>query len=104
MSADGRFIGFQSIASDLICARRCPAEADDINLLPDVFLYDRASNQMTWISATAAGGWAEESGAPQMDATGAVVTFSSRHPIDAADRGNDFDLFVRAPASASTGF
>jgi Tol biopolymer transport system component len=102
ISADGRFVAFQSNASDLVCARRCAAAADDINLLPDVFLFDRATNQTTWISATAAGGWAEESGAPQVDATGAVVTFSSRHPIDATDVGNDFDLFVRVPAGLST--
>jgi hypothetical protein len=50
---------------------------------------------MTWISAGSAHGWAEESGAPQMDATGDVVAFTSRHPIDERDVANDFDLFVR---------
>jgi Tol biopolymer transport system component len=102
ISADGRFVAFQSTASDLVCARHCAAAADDINLLPDVFLFDRVTNQMTWISATAAGGWAEESGAPQVDASGTVVTFSSRHPIDASDVGNDFDLFVRIPGGLGT--
>lgn len=102
ISGDGRFVAFQSNASDLVCARHCAAAADDINLLPDVFLFDRAANRMTWISATPDGGWAEESGAPQVDGSGAIVTFASRHPIDATDVGNDFDLFVRVPAGLST--
>ena len=38
----------------------------------------------------------EPSVGPALDATGQVMAFSSRHPIDAADRGDDFDLFVRA--------
>ena len=38
----------------------------------------------------------EPSAGPALDATGQVIAFSSRHPIDAADRGDDFDLFVRA--------
>ena len=47
ISADGRFVAFQSTASDLVCARRCAAATDDINLLPDVFLLDRVTNEMT---------------------------------------------------------
>ena len=55
---------------------------------------------MTWISADAAGGWAEESGAPQLDGAGGIVAFTSRHPIDERDVRNDFDLFLRVPAPA----
>ena len=33
---------------------------------------------------------------PALDATGQVVAFSSRHAVAATDRGDDFDLFVRA--------
>lgn len=29
-----------------------------------------------------------------MDAAGAVIAFSSRHPIDVTDKANDFDLFI----------
>jgi Tol biopolymer transport system component len=102
ISADGRFIVFQSEASDLVCARRCPAALDDVNLLSDVFLLDRVADRMTWISALPSGGWAEESGGAQVDATGTIVTFASRHPIDEQDVRNDFDLFVRVPASQTT--
>jgi TolB protein len=94
VSADGRFVAFQSQASDLICARRCPPAVEDINLLSDVFLFDRVRGLMIRISA-GPGGWAEESAAPQVDAAGDVIAFTSRHPIDAQDDRNDFDLFVR---------
>ena len=97
VSADGRFVAFQSQASDLICARRCPAAVEDINLLSDVFLFDRGNGVMIRISA-GPDGWAEESAAPQVNAAGDVIAFTSRHPIDAQDDRNDFDLFIRVRA------
>jgi Tol biopolymer transport system component len=102
ISAEGRFIAFQSEASDLICTRRCPAALEDVNLLSDVFLYDRVADRMTWISVLPSGGWAEESSGPALDATGTIVTFASRHPIDEEDVRNDFDVFVRVPANSQT--
>jgi Tol biopolymer transport system component len=103
VSGDGRFVAFQSLASDLICARRCAAETEDINLLWDVFRFDRLTGVMTRISGESAGGWSEESSSPQLDASGEIVAFSSRHPIDEQDVSNDFDVFVRigTPAAAS---
>jgi Tol biopolymer transport system component len=101
ISADGRIIAFQSEASDLICARRCDAPLEDVNLLADIFRFDRVAERMDWISALPSGAWAEESEAPQLDATGEVVVFTSRHPIDAGDVRNDFDLFVRAPGATT---
>lgn len=99
LSADGRFVGFQSEASDLVCGR-CRASAEDINLLWDVFLYDRQTTAMMRLSADVAGGWMEASRGPALDAAGEVVAFSSRHPIDATDKKNDFDLFiVRRPST-----
>jgi Tol biopolymer transport system component len=94
VSADGRFVAFQSQASDLICARRCSAAIEDINLVSDVFLFDRVTSLMIRISA-GPGGWAEESAAPQIDAAADVIAFTSRHPIDERDIKNDFDLFIR---------
>ena len=95
ISADGRFIAFQSDASDMACARACPPEMDDINLLPDVFVFSRVTGRITRISQGGKGAWMEESGAPAIDASGAVVAFPSRHPVSARDVLNDFDLFVR---------
>ena len=95
VSGDGRFIAFQSDAANLVCARRCPPH-DDINLLWDTFLLDRASGRIVRTSEDERGGWMEPSAGPALDATGRVVAFSSRHPVDATDRSDDFDLFVRA--------
>jgi hypothetical protein len=97
ISADGGVVAFQSDASDLVCARQCGAAVEDINLLPDVFLFDRATAAVTLISGDRTGGWMAPSVAPALDASGRVVTFTSRHPIDASDDRNDFDLFVRVP-------
>jgi Tol biopolymer transport system component len=95
ISSDGQWIAFQSDASDMACARNCRPGMDDINLLPDVFVFDRATGRITCISVDRNGPWMEESGAPAIDASGAVVAFSSRHPVSARDISNDFDLFVR---------
>jgi len=105
LSADGRLVAFQSEASDLLCARGCTASAEDINLLWDVFLFDRRVGAMTRVSGGEAGGWLEATVGPAINATGEVIAFSSRHPIDAADTKNDFDLFIRAHSllSASIG-
>ena len=95
ISADGRWIAFQSDASDMACARDCGADSDDINLLADVFVFNRATGLITCLSRDPSGIWMEESGPPAIDGRGAVVAFSSRHPISARDVSNDFDLFVR---------
>ena len=99
ISADGRFVVFQSDASDMACGRNCRPGMEDINLLPDVFIFDRATGQISCISLDRQGPWLEESGAPAIDATGAVVAFTSRHTISAHDTSNDFDLFVRSTSS-----
>jgi Tol biopolymer transport system component len=97
LSADGRFVAFHSDASNLECDRRCPSALEDINLLWDVFVLDREKNVIVRVSADPQAGWMESSNAPALAASGLVVAFSSRHPIDTSDRADDFDLFVRAP-------
>jgi TolB protein len=96
ISADGRFVAFQSEASNLPCTARgaCARAMEDINLLPDVFLFDRQTRTLTRISGDQAGPWMEASVGPALDAAARVIAFSSRHPIDDADRHNDFDLFI----------
>jgi TolB protein len=96
LSADGRFVAFQSEASNLIRTERSMKAIEDINLLWDVFLFDRQARLMTRISRDEAGPWMEESIGPALDAMGRIVAFSSRHPINGADRHNDFDLFIVA--------
>ena len=96
ISGNGRFVAFQSDAANLACAKRCSEPNDDINLLWDTFLFDSASGVIVRTSEDELGGWMEPSAGPALDATGRVIAFSSRHPVDAADQGGDFDLFVRA--------
>jgi Tol biopolymer transport system component len=95
ISGNGRFIAFQSNASNLLCTQKCEPHAEDINLVPDVFLFDRTTSRVAWVSVGTAGGWMEESVAPAIDSAGRVLAFTSRHPIDERDTGHDFDLFVR---------
>lgn len=94
ISASGAVIAFQSEASDMICGFRCGASKKDINLVADVFLFSTVDRTMTCLSAGRTP-WMQPSAAVALDATGAVIVFSSRHPVDAQDVANDFDLFVR---------
>ena len=73
---------------------------EDINLLPDVFIFNRVTGEISCVSLDRQGTWLEESGAPAIDANGGVVAFTSRHPIAEGDVSNDFDLFVRITPGA----
>jgi Tol biopolymer transport system component len=97
ISTSGTVVTFQSDASDLTCARRCAPALRDINLVADVFVFDRRTREIRRVS-TGRTSWMEPSLAPAVDGTGAVIAFSSRHPRDPSDEGDDYDLFVRAPA------
>jgi Tol biopolymer transport system component len=100
ISDDGQVVAFQSEASDMLCDRQCGAASEDFNLLWDVFIRNRQDRSIRRLSRDATRGWMEPSEAPAVDASGRVVAFSSRHPMDAADRGNDFDLFICSAAGA----
>ena len=96
ISSDGRYVAFHSEASNLVDGSRGAYGMQDVNLLPDVFLFDRHTRSMTHVSRDAAGFWMEPSVEPSLDAAGRVLAFSSRHPINVGDRRNDFDLFLVA--------
>jgi hypothetical protein len=93
ISQDGRIVVFQSQASDLICGARCAESDRDINLVADIFVHDRARGQTSRVSRGSTG-WMESSIGPAIDASATVIAFSSRHPRDAADDRDDYDLFV----------
>jgi Tol biopolymer transport system component len=97
-SGNGQFIAFESDASDLSCDRHCPDESADLNLVSDVYLFHRLAGQITRVSGPQDGSapWWEASAGATIDETGSVVLFSSRHPMNAADLGYDYDLFIRA--------
>jgi Tol biopolymer transport system component len=96
VSADGRFIAFQSDAANMVCASRCSQAQEDLNLLWDTFVFDSLTAKIVRISEDELGGWMDWSAGISIDGTGSVVAFSSRHPRDASDRLEDVDLFVRA--------
>jgi Tol biopolymer transport system component len=102
LSADGRFVAFQSEASDMLCAR-CTTATEDINLLWDIFLLDRRAGTIARVSGDTTGGWMAPSTGPAVDGGADLVVFSSRHPIDASDTANDLDLFLCAAAFRAAG-
>jgi len=98
VSHDGSTVAFQSLASDLLCTDHCDAVHRDINLVWDVFVHDRRTRDT--IRASAGDGdeeWMEVSRAPSLDATGRVLAFGSRHPINGRADSHDENLFVWVP-------
>ena len=70
ISADGRFVAFSSVASNLV--------AGDTNWNEDVFIHDRQTGETTRISVTSEGIQANGgSGSPFISADGRYVTFVS---------------------------
>ena len=102
LSHDGSRVAFQSLASNLICETRCQGGARDINLLWDVFMLDRSTRRTTRVSTDIGEEWMENSRAPALDASGQVIAFGSRHPIDARDEAYDEDLYVYKLRDANT--
>jgi Tol biopolymer transport system component len=103
LSHDGERIAYQSLASDLLCDDKCRPGQADINLLWDVFLYDRLSGQTLRASRDNAGDWMEYSRAPSLDASGRIVVFVTRHPTGDGDDGHDEDLVVRGFGARDSG-
>ena len=89
ISADGRFVAFQSDAPRL-------ASGDDTVGRMDVFVRDRLLKRTTLVSATAAGrSGAGASGKPDISPDGSLVAFESLVPLHRADRNKLTDVFVR---------
>jgi Tol biopolymer transport system component len=102
LSHDGSRIAFQSLASDLVCEKKCPVGTSDYNLLWDVFVHDRSTRRTTRASADADGDWMETSRGPSLNAAGTVVAFGSRHPLGEDDTADDEDLYVLLVAPSPT--
>jgi Tol biopolymer transport system component len=97
MSHDGQRIAYQSLASDLLCDGKCKAGQADINLHWDVYLHDRRSGH-TIRASRGSSDWMEYSRAPSLDASGIVVVFVTRHPVDDDEDGYDEDLVIQTHA------
>ncbi len=87
LSADGRFVAFSSLASNL--------DARDTNAAPDVYMHDRVTGRTTLVSAGADGQSGDgPSGQPSVSANGRLVAFTSAAHF-APEDGNDVtDIYV----------
>ncbi len=94
ISATGQYVAFESDASNLVCSKRCSPRDLDINLLFDVFVFNRVRGVITHLSKDPQSGWMEPSGSAAIDGSGNVIAFSSRRPTNDRDQRDDFDLFV----------
>jgi Tol biopolymer transport system component len=94
VSGDGSAIAYQSLASNLLCDDRCRTADHDVNLLWDVYVYERSARHTTRGSGDQPDEWMESSRGPSLDETGRVLTFASTHPISAEDEKHDEDLFI----------
>jgi Tol biopolymer transport system component len=92
LSADGRLVVYQSVASNLGSARGCPPTSEDTNLLPDIYVLDRGTRCITRISGSPAAVWWSPSVAPAIDGAGTIVVFSSTQPVD-GEVTSVFNLF-----------
>ncbi len=88
ISADGRYVAFQSLARNLA--------AGDDNGAPDIFVRDRLTNSTTLVSRTAAGGVGNgPSTAPAISDSGRYVAFiSAASNLVAGDTNGHPDVFV----------
>ena len=96
VSADGRFVGFRSLASNLV--------AGDTNLALDVFVRDRA-NQTTMRASVGSAGeqGMGASDTPWLSGDGTTLVFSSDATNLVAGDGNGFrDVFTRHLPSGAT--
>lgn len=96
LSADGRYVVFESIATNLV--------AGDTNAATDVFRHDRITGETIRVSVAASG--AQGNGAsshPRISADGSVVAFSSiAFNLVDNDANGAFDVFVRDVAAGTT--
>jgi Tol biopolymer transport system component len=95
ISGDGSMVAFQSLAADLTCIRNCDARERDVNLLWDVFLFNRRTGATLRASAGGSGEWMAPSRSPSLDHHAGVLVFSSKQPTDDSDVMNDDDLYIQ---------
>lgn len=99
ISADGRFVVFESAASNLTAI-------SDGNNLSDVFARDLQTDTTTLISVNQSGASSGNrfSGEPNVSADGSIITFKSLATdlVNVADNNYAFDVFVRNTATKTT--
>ncbi len=97
ISADGRYVAFESFATDLVTG--------DSNAQPDIFVHDRQTGQTTRVSVDSAGGQATGGGSynPAISADGRYVAFQSGATnLVIGDSNAQTDVFVRDRQTGQT--
>jgi RHS repeat-associated protein len=97
LSADGRYVAFQSLASDLV--------SGDTNRLGDVFVRDLHTGTLTLVSVNRAGTASgnHRSRNPVLSADGRIVAFASlASDLAATDTNRHEDIFVRDLLTGTT--
>ena len=103
VSGDGSVIAYQSLASNLLCDDKCGPSGRDINLLWDVYVYDRPVRRTIRASSGRREEWMESSRGPSLDDTGRLLAFMSTHPSSPGDEGHGEDLFILGLESQMSG-
>ena len=87
LSADGRFVAFQSLATTLV--------AGDTNGEQDAFVHDRVTGVTRRVSVSSAGaGGNIASAEPSISADGRFVAFYTQSNLVGGDTNNQLDVFV----------
>lgn len=96
ISADGRIVAFDSLATNLVIS--------DTNGEIDVFVHDRQTGATTRVSVSGTGGQATgQSFSPRLSADGRFVGFASNAPnLVPGDTNGAFDIFVRDRLTGET--
>jgi Tol biopolymer transport system component len=96
ISGDGRFVAFESMASNLV--------PEDTNDAYDIFVRDRLTNTTTRVSVDSAGNQAlGNSSSPSISANGRFVVFnSSASNLVPGDTNDAHDIFVRDTLTNTT--
>jgi Tol biopolymer transport system component len=96
LSADGRFVAFQSAAANLV--------SGDLNRAQDIFVYDRQADLTSRVSVSSAAGQAEgDSYDPAISADGRFVAFySTAHNLVPDDGNYGEDVFVHDRRTGQT--
>ena len=96
ISGDGRFVTFQSGATDMV--------SGDTNAFIDVFVHDRQTTTTTRVSVATGGAQANgASFSPAISADGRFIAFhSSATNLVAGDTNNTFDVFVHDRQTGAT--
>ena len=96
LSANGRYVAFRSLASNLV--------SGDSNGVSDVFVHDRATGQTTLVSVASDGAQGNgDSDAPSISANGRYVAFRSEASnLVSGDTNNTLDVFVHDRQTGQT--